>query len=70
LPLLNQGQNVLLVAHGNSIRALMKYLDSISDNDVSDLEMLFGQIVIYQITDQGLKDTSYIEKIDTSPPNA
>lgn len=70
LPLLNQSQNVLLVAHGNSIRALMKYLDTISDNDVSDLEMLFGQIVIYQMNDNGLKDTSYIEKIDTSPPNA
>jgi 2,3-bisphosphoglycerate-dependent phosphoglycerate mutase len=70
LPLLNQGQNVLLVAHGNSIRALMKYLDSISDDGVEDLEMLFGQIVVYQVNNKGLKDSSYIEKIDTTPPNA
>lgn len=48
LPKLQQGKNILLVAHGNSIRALMKYLDDISDEDISDVEMKFGQILIYR----------------------
>jgi D-lactate dehydrogenase len=70
LPLLQQGKNVLLVAHGNSIRSLMKYLESISDEDVSKLEMLFGQIVIYDILPDGRRADSTIAKIDTAPPNA
>jgi D-lactate dehydrogenase len=70
LPLLKDGQNVLIVAHGNSIRALMKYLESISDEGVQDLEMLFGQIIIYDITPDGLKADSSVVKIDTTPPHA
>jgi len=53
LPKLKSGHNVLLVAHGNSIRALMKYIETIDDQDVSELEMLFGQIVIYDLDDSG-----------------
>jgi len=53
LPLLLSGKNVLIVAHGNSIRALMKYLESIPDEKVGDLEMLFGQILVYDIEDNG-----------------
>jgi len=70
LPLLLDGKNVLLVAHGNSIRALMKYLESISDEDVADLEMLFGQIIVYDVTPEGLKASSKTTTIDTTPPNA
>lgn len=70
LPWLRQGKNVLIVAHGNSIRALMKYLESVSDEDVSQLEMLFGQIIIYDIDDKGLKKDSTTVKIDITPPNA
>jgi D-lactate dehydrogenase len=53
LPLLKDGKNVLMVAHGNSIRALMKYLESIPDENVGELEMLFGQILVYEIEDDG-----------------
>ncbi|HEU4914274.1 MAG TPA: 2,3-bisphosphoglycerate-dependent phosphoglycerate mutase [Candidatus Saccharimonadales bacterium] len=70
LPLLLQGKNVLIVAHGNSIRALMKYLESISDEDIGGLEMLFGQIIIYDVTPEGLRADSSVTKIDTTPPNA
>ncbi|MCU0667004.1 MAG: 2,3-bisphosphoglycerate-dependent phosphoglycerate mutase [Patescibacteria group bacterium] len=70
LPQIISGKNVLIVAHGNSIRALIKYLDSISDEGISDLEMNFGQILIYDINDDGLKKSCVIEKIDTSPPYA
>jgi len=70
LPLLKAGKNVLIVAHGNSIRALMKYLESISDEDVSQLEMLFGQIIVYDVSPDGLRANSSVIKIDTTPPNA
>lgn len=48
LPKLQAGENLLMVAHGNSIRALIKYLDNVSDEDIADVEMKFGQILIYR----------------------
>ena len=70
LPLLKKGKNVLIVAHGNSIRALMKYIESMSDEDVTSLEMLFGQIVVYHLSPEGLKTSMSTVAIDTTPPNA
>lgn len=70
LPLLLQGKNVLVVAHGNSIRALMKYLNDMSDDDVGTLEMLFGQILIYSVDIQGRRTDSSTVAIDTTPPKA
>jgi D-lactate dehydrogenase len=70
VPQLIAGKNVLIVAHGNSIRALMKYIDSISDEDISNLEMLFGQIIIYDISNEGHGTSSSVVKIDTKPPHA
>jgi D-lactate dehydrogenase len=58
LPLLRTGKNVMIVAHGNSLRALMKYLESISNEDIKDLEMLMDEMVIYGIDrESGLKET-------------
>lgn len=48
LPKLQGGENLLMVAHGNSIRALMKYLDNVSDEGIADVEMKFGQVLIYR----------------------
>jgi 2,3-bisphosphoglycerate-dependent phosphoglycerate mutase len=70
LPRLKAGKNVLIVAHGNSLRALKKYLESISDEDVRNLEMDFGQIIVYDISPEGLKVGSAVVKINTTPPNA
>lgn len=70
LPLLKAGKNVLIVAHGNSIRALLKYINSISDEDIGKLEMSFGEILVYEVDDKGLKVASSITKIDTTPPPA
>lgn len=53
LPLLKEGQTVLLSAHGNSLRALVKYLESISDKDVEQLEIATGGIRLYQVDGQG-----------------
>lgn len=53
LPKLKQGKNVLIAAHGNSIRALVKYLEDISDQDIEKLEIPLGGVLIYQIDAQG-----------------
>jgi D-lactate dehydrogenase len=70
LPQLQQGKNILIVAHGNSIRALMKYIESISNNDVESLEMLFGDILVYDIDNDGKIVSKQHLKIDSPPPNA
>jgi D-lactate dehydrogenase len=70
LPLLESGQNILLVAHGNSIRSLMKYIEDIDDDAVSDLEMLFGEIIVYETDSDGRMTSKETTKIETTPPNA
>ncbi len=50
LPELKKGNNVLVCAHGNSLRALVKFLDKISDDDIAKLELPFGKPLIYQIS--------------------
>jgi 2,3-bisphosphoglycerate-dependent phosphoglycerate mutase len=72
LPRLQCGENVLMVAHGNSIRALMKHLDDIHEDEIANVEMPFGHVLVYQI-DQ--KDANFCKKretrqIDTTPPHA
>ncbi len=70
VPQLMAGKNVLVVAHGNSLRALMKYIEDISDADIENLEMPFGNILAYDVDPEGrmlAKDETYIE---TQPPNA
>lgn len=51
LPLLKEGKTVLLSAHGNSLRALVKYLDDISDEDIPKLEIATGGIYVYTISE-------------------
>lgn len=53
LPKLKSGKNVIIAAHGNSLRALVKYLDKISDDDISKLEISVGQVLVYQLDEDG-----------------
>lgn len=48
---LRVGENVLIVAHGNSLRALMKYLEEIGDEDISKLEIATASAIVYQLDD-------------------
>ena len=50
LPLMKD-KNVLISAHGNSLRALVKYLDSISEEDIVKLEIATGEPIFYKFTD-------------------
>jgi 2,3-bisphosphoglycerate-dependent phosphoglycerate mutase len=53
LPTLREGKNVLVVAHGNSIRSIIKYIENISNDDISNIEMDFGSILIYGLDNDG-----------------
>ena len=53
VPLLQDGKNVLIVSHGNALRALMLYVESIPKEDARNLEMLFGAVVLYQVDTEG-----------------
>ncbi len=53
LPLLKDGKNVLIVSHGNAIRALTKYIERIEDKKVKDIEMLFSSVLIYTVDTEG-----------------
>jgi 2,3-bisphosphoglycerate-dependent phosphoglycerate mutase len=43
------GQRVLIVGHGNSLRALVKYLDDVSDADIVDLNIPTGIPLVYEL---------------------
>lgn len=48
-PDLLAGKNVIVAAHGNSLRALTKYIEQISDEDIMNVEMATGQPVVYDL---------------------
>jgi len=50
-PALKAGKRVVVAAHGNSIRALVKYLDNISDNDIVGLNIPNGIPLVYELDD-------------------
>ena len=50
-PALKAGETVIVSAHGNSLRALVKHLSGISDDDISELEIPTGQPIIYELDD-------------------
>jgi 2,3-bisphosphoglycerate-dependent phosphoglycerate mutase len=51
-PAIRGGQRVLIAAHGNSLRALVKYLDQISDTDIVELNIPTGIPLVYELDDQ------------------
>ena len=51
---LKDGKNVLIVASHNSLRAIIKYVENISDEDIINLEIPYGGIVEYEL-DETLK---------------
>ncbi len=51
-PAVASGQRVLIAAHGNSLRALVKHLDGVSDQDIVDLNIPTGVPLVYDLDDQ------------------
>lgn len=71
LPRLQRGENLLLVAHGNSIRALMKHLEDIDEQDMATVEMPFGELLIYHFPRETKKPAKKeTRKADIVPPHA
>ncbi len=54
-PALQAGERVLISAHGNSLRALVKHLSGISDDEITGLEIPTGQPIVYEL-DAGLAE--------------
>ena len=51
-PALRDGQRVLISAHGNSLRALVKHLSAIPDAEITDLEIPTGQPIVYDLDEE------------------
>jgi 2,3-bisphosphoglycerate-dependent phosphoglycerate mutase len=51
-PAIKSGRRVVVAAHGNSIRALIKYLDGISDQDIVSLNIPNGTPLVYELDEQ------------------
>ena len=51
VPSLRNGQRVLIAAHGNSLRALLKYLDNVSDAEIVGINVPTGIPLVYELTD-------------------
>jgi len=50
-PAIKGGKRVLIAAHGNSLRALVKHLSNISDEDITGLEIPTGEPIVYEFDD-------------------
>ncbi len=51
-PALRAGKRVVVAAHGNSLRALIKYLDGVPDDKIAELELPTGTAIAYELDDQ------------------
>lgn len=52
VPTINSGKKVIIAAHGNSLRALVKYLDAIADEDIVGLNIPTGVPLVYELDDR------------------
>ena len=50
-PAIKRGKKILISAHGNSLRALVKYLDNIGDKEISELNIPTGAPLVYELDD-------------------
>jgi 2,3-bisphosphoglycerate-dependent phosphoglycerate mutase len=50
-PKVKAGQKIIIAAHGNSLRALIKHLENISDQDILKLEIPTGKPIVYELSD-------------------
>jgi 2,3-bisphosphoglycerate-dependent phosphoglycerate mutase len=59
LPKVREGKRLIVAAHGNSLRALVKYLDDISDEDIVKYNIPTGIPLVYELDDSGKPTKSY-----------
>lgn len=68
LPSVFEGKNTLVVAHGNSLRAVVKYVEQVSDEHIADVEVPFGAIIIYDIDENGHMLKKEIRQTESAVP--
>jgi 2,3-bisphosphoglycerate-dependent phosphoglycerate mutase len=51
-PQIRAGQRVVIAAHGNSLRALVKYLDNVSEDEITELNIPTGTPLVYELDDE------------------
>jgi len=52
VPVLKEGKKVIICAHGNSLRALVKHLDNVSDDEITGLNIPTGIPLVYELDDE------------------
>jgi 2,3-bisphosphoglycerate-dependent phosphoglycerate mutase len=63
VPVLKRGQTVLVAAHGNSIRGIIKHLSNIGDDEIVGVEIPTGQPLIYELNDDlSVRDSYYLNE--------
>lgn len=68
LPRVKENKTILVVAHGNSLRTLVKYIENISDEGIADIEIPFGAIIIYDLDSDGHMVHKEIRRTESSVP--
>lgn len=66
LPLLRDGRIVLIVSHGNALRALVMHLEQIAPESARDVEMLFGAVVVYKVDEEGRSVGKETRRVESS----
>lgn len=69
VPAIRAGKKIIISAHGNSLRALMKMLDNISDDDIVHLSIANGIPIVYEL-DENLKPIRHYYLGQTTDPDA
>ena len=67
VPDLQAGRRVIIVAHGNSLRALVKYLENIDGDDIVDVEIPIGVPLVYAL-DESLRPDAHYRSISSRKP--
>ena len=68
LPTVLKDKNVLVIAHGNSLRAIIKYIENISDENISEVEAPFGAIIIYDLDHDGHMTKKEVRQTESNVP--
>lgn len=62
-PALKSGQTVLVAAHGNSLRAIVKYLDNISEKEIAELNIPTAVPLVYELDEKTLQVIAHSDAI-------
>ena len=63
VPLIKEGKNVLIAAHGNTLRALVQHLDGISNDEICDLNIPTGVPLVYELDEETLEPIPHPDAI-------